>query len=286
LIAKIPVSVVIPTLNEGKNLKDALLSVQWADEVIVVDSFSVDQTAAIAKDYGALVVEFSYAGGLKKKNWALSNVNFRNEWVFLLDADERATEDLAREIAETVAHSSHDGYCIDREFNFMGRSLRCFRPNWNLRLFKHRLGRFEDLGLNELPGTGDNEIHEHVLLQGSVGLLQNAILHNDYRGLTEWIDRHNKYSTWEAHLYQQLRTEPLLIRPRTFRHLDPIRRKRALKRVWIELPLRPVLRFIVWYFGRRGFLDGFPGLAFCILMSGYEFLIGLKERELRMAHNS
>lgn len=276
----VPVTVVIPTLNEEANLPDALSSVSWAAEIIVVDSNSIDATAEIASEHGAKVVRFRYVGGLKKKNWALQNLEFENEWVLLLDADERVPDGLRLEIERAIANDSMDGYCIDREFIFMGRSLQCFRPNWNLRLFKHRLGRFEDLGLYELPATGDNEIHEHVVLSGSVGLLENAFLHNDYRGLTEWLDRHNKYSTWEAHLYQNLKKEPLVFNPARFLQSDPIRRKRALKRFWIELPCRPVLRFVVWYFLRRGFKDGYPGLIFCVLMAYYELLIGLKLKEL------
>lgn len=283
---KVPVSVVIPTLNEGLNLRGALESVEWAAEIYVVDSSSTDETVAIANEAGAKVVPFFYTGGIKKKNWALRNLNFDNEWVLFLDADERVPTTLQREIEQAVAENTRDGYCIDREFIFMGRSLRCFRPNWNLRLFKHSLGRFEDLGLFDLQQTGDNEIHEHVVLDGSVGLLKSAFLHDDYRGLKEWLDRHNKYSTWEAHLYRKLRNEPLDVSPVQFLRSDPIRRKRWLKKVWVHIPLRPIMRFLIWYLGRRGFRDGFPGLIYCVLMAYYELIIGLKERELRSAHES
>jgi hypothetical protein len=179
-----------------------------------------------------------------------------------------------------VAAGERDGWYLDRELVFMGRSLRCFRPNWNMRLFRAGRGRFEDLELHDLPGTGDNEIHEHVVVDGATGYLRTPLLHDDYRGLTAWLDRHNRYATWEAHLYLKFRAEPVGVGPLGFLRLDPFARKRALRRLWVRLPLRTPLRFLVWYVGRRGFLDGRAGFAFCVLMSYYEYIIGAKLREL------
>jgi glycosyltransferase involved in cell wall biosynthesis len=276
-------SVVIPTLNEEENLPEALRGVAWADQVIVVDSHSTDRTVYLAKESGAEVVQFEYPGhGPKKKNWALENLDLKHEWVLLLDADERVTPELRQEIEACIRDGGADGYLVDREFVFMGRSLRCFRPNWMMRLFKHRLGRYEDLGLTDLPGTGDNEIHEHVVLDGTVGLLRNSLLHDDYRGITSWLDRHNRYATWEAHLYRKFRHEPIGVGPLRFLRLDPVCRKRALRRVWVRLPIRPALRFLVWYLIRRGFLDGRPGFTFCVLMAYYEVTINAKLQELEV----
>jgi glycosyltransferase involved in cell wall biosynthesis len=278
---KLPVTVVIFTLNEEKNLPDALASVGWADRVVVVDSHSTDRTADVAVAAGARVVQFDYSGrGPKKMEWSLRNLQFDHEWVFLLDADERVTAELRAEIAEAVAGGSADGYCVDREFHFMGREVRCFRPNWNVRLFKHRLGRFEDLGLNDLPGTGDIEIHEHVVLSGRMGFLRHPLLHDDESGLTPWLTRHNKYATWEAYLYRRFRQEPVGVGPLGLLRLDPLRRKRALRRIWVRLPGRPLLRFLIWYVGRRGFLDGRQGFFFCALMAYYELTISAKLHEL------
>ncbi len=278
----LPVSVIIPALDEALNLPAALESVAWADEVFVVDSGSSDRTVEIAEAAGAHVVRFDYRPetGLKKKAWALANLPLRNEWVFLLDADERVTPALAGEIARSVAEQKADGFYVDREFVFMGRSLRCFRPNWNMRLFRRGRGHIEDLGLHGLPGTGDNEIHEHVTVEGTRGFLHEALLHDDYRGLSAWLDRHNRYSTWEAHLYHRFRKEPIGVGPAGFLRLDAFQRKRVLRRIWVRLPGRPVVRFFVWYFGRRGFADGSVGFIFCVLMSWYELTIGLKLREL------
>jgi glycosyltransferase involved in cell wall biosynthesis len=275
------VTVILPVLNEEENLPAAIASITWADQVVVVDSGSIDRTVEIALEAGVEVAQFDYTGhGPKKKNWALQHLEFRNEWVLLLDADERVTPQLGDEIEAAIRNASVDGYCIDREFVFMGRPLRCFRPNWNLRLFKHRLGRIEDLGLTDIPGTGDNEIHEHVVLDGQLGFLDNALLHDDDRGLTAWLDRHNKYATWEAHLYRRFRQEPIGVGPLGFLRLDPFRRKRVLRRAWVRLPMRPILRFLVWYVLRRGFLDGRAGFTFCALMAYYELTITTKMHEL------
>ena len=277
----VPVTVIFPVKDEEQNLPDALASVAWADEVIVVDSHSADRTAELARAAGAEVVQFDHVpGGPKKKAWALVNLAPRNDWLLLLDADERVPEGLRAEIEQAVANGDKAGYYVDREFVFMGRKLRCFSPNWNMRLFRRGSGRMEDLELQDVPGTGDNEIHEHVTVDGSTGFLRTPLNHDDYRGLTAWLDRHNRYATWEAHLYRKFRREPIGVGPRGFLRLDPFQRKRVLRRLWVRFPLRPGIRFLVWYVGRRGFLDGRPGFVFCVLMSYYEFIIGAKLREL------
>jgi glycosyltransferase involved in cell wall biosynthesis len=274
-------SVVLPVKDEERNLPAALASVDWADQVVVVDSHSTDRTEEIARAAGAEVVQFDYPGqGPKKKRWALANLDLRNEWLLLLDGDERITPELRAEIEHAMAAGEHDGYYVDRELVFMGRPMRSFRPNWNLRLFRRGRGRIEDLELEDVPETGDNEIHEHVVVDGSTGFLRNPLRHDDYRGLTAWLDRHNKYATWEAHLYRKFRAEPIGVGPLGFFRLDAFERKRVLRRLWVRLPLRTPIRFIVWYVGRRGFLDGRAGFSFCVLMSYYEFIIGAKLREL------
>jgi glycosyltransferase involved in cell wall biosynthesis len=266
--AKLPLTVILCVLNEEENLPEALASVNWADRVVVVDSRSTDRTAEIADQFGAELVQFDYSGsGPKKQQWVLENLEFRTDWVLYLAADERITPALRAEIERTLEKGTADGYCIDREFVFMGRSMRCFRPNWNLRLFKHRLSHWENLGLNDLPGTGDIEVHEHIVLDGRIGFLQSALLHDDDRGITPWLDRHNKYATWEAHLYRKFRNEPVGMGPLGLLRLDPFRRKRVLRRIWVRLPMRPALRFLVWYLLRRGILDGRPGFVFCVLMA-------------------
>jgi glycosyltransferase involved in cell wall biosynthesis len=280
--AKVPLTVVIWARNEEENLPGALASVRWAEAVTVVDSRSTDRTAEIALDAGAELLQFDYPGhGPRKRQWVLENYGFRTEWALFLDADERVPPELRAEIAAALRASDADGYCLDRELWFMGRSLRCFRPNWTLRLFRHRLARMEDLGLHDLPGTGDIEVHEHAVLEGGrTGYLRTPLRHDDDRGLSAWLERHNRYATWEAHLYRRFRREPVGVGPLGFLRLDPVRRKRVLRRVWVRLPCRPLLRFAVWYGLRRGFLDGRQGFYFCALMSWHELAISAKLHEL------
>jgi len=276
---KLPISVVLPVLNEADNLPDALRSVEWAAEVFVVDSGSRDATSRVAEEHGANVVQFDHRPpGPKKKAWALRNLEFSHDWALFLDGDERVTPDLRSEIDSALAGGAYDAYYVDREMIFCGRALRSYRPDWNLRLFKHRLATIEDFGLHGLPGTGDNEIHEHFLVEARVGFLTSPLLHHDYRGIGPWIDRHNKYATWEAHLYRRWRAEPLGFSAKALR--DPVARNRLVRRVWVRLPGRPLLRTLVWLVFKRAFRDGRPGLLYAVLMGWYESLIGLKLKEL------
>ena len=279
LCGKAPLSVLIPARNERLNIVSAVDSVKWADEIWVVDSHSDDGTSQIASLAGAEVVQFDYRGrGPKKKNWALDNLSFRNEWILILDADERVTPALEKEVRQAIASPTADGYFLDRDYIFLGRSLRSFRPNWNLRLFRHHLGRYEQLATNA-AFTGDNEVHEHIVLKGNVGYLHSPLVHDDGRPLRAWIENHNRYSEWEAEVYRQLQNEPIGLN-RIF-SLDSVWRRRVLKRLWVRLPFRPFARFVVFYILRRGFLDGRQGLWYAALMGYYEFLISLKLYERR-----
>jgi glycosyltransferase involved in cell wall biosynthesis len=274
-------SVLMPVRNEELNVRAALESVTWADEIWVVDSHSTDKTLSIASEYTDKIIQFDYPGHPpKKKNWSLDNLQFRNEWVLILDADERVTPTLAQEIAAVIKKPLPVGYYLDRDYVFLGRSLRSFRPNWNLRLFKHRLGRYEELA-TEVPATGDNEAHEHVVLDGAAGFLRNPLLHEDKRPLRAWIDNHNRYSEWEAEVYRQLRREPLDLRGLLGR--GPEWRHNQLKKLWVRMPFRPWARFLAFYVLKRGFLDGTEGFLYSVLMAYYEFLIGLKLREASRA---
>ncbi|MGQ9918668.1 MAG: glycosyltransferase family 2 protein [Bryobacteraceae bacterium] len=287
-LARLPVSVVIPVLNEEANLADCLASVSWADEVFVVDSHSTDRTVEIAAAAGAKVVQFHFQpGGPRKKNWALENLPFRNAWVLILDADERITPELEAEIRRVFEKGPlFDGYYLNRKLIFMGRWLKHGGnyPSWNLRLFKHRLGRYERLNTEELASAGDVEVHEHVVLDGRAGFLREPMRHLDFKDLSAWIERHNRYSTWDA------RMRLSLLRGENFsRHIparlsgNPIERKRWLKRLWVRLPGKPLLRFLYMYFFRLGFLDGRPGFIYAVLKATHEFHISAKMWEMGLS---
>jgi glycosyltransferase involved in cell wall biosynthesis len=282
---KIPVSVLIPGKNEEQNLPACLESVAPADEVFLVDSQSEDRSVEIAKNHGANIVQFYFNGSWpKKKNWSLENLPFRNEWVLIVDCDERITPQLWEEIATAIKNSEYQGYYLNRKVFFLGKWIRFGGkyPDWNLRLFKHKLGRYENLNTENIANTGDNEVHEHVILEGKVGYLKEDMLHIDFRDIYQWLARHNRYSNWEARVYYNLLTgknQSGTIGANLFG--DAVQRKRFLKKIWIRLPFKPTLRFILFYFIRLGFLDGVPGYIYGRLLSQYEYQIGVKLYELR-----
>ena len=282
---RIPVSVLIPAKNEELNLPACLESVARADEIFIVDSQSEDRSIDIAESYGAKVVQFHFNGRWpKKKNWSLENLPFRNDWVLIVDCDERITPELWDEIAMAIENPEYDGYYLNRKVFFLGKWIRYGGkyPDWNLRLFKHKLGRYENLQTEDIPNTGDNEVHEHVILQGQVGYLKEDMLHIDFRDIYQWLARHNRYSNWEARVYYNLLSgedDSTTIKANLFG--DAVQRKRFLKKIWVRLPFKPLLRFILFYFIRLGFLDGIPGYIYARLLSQYEYQIGVKLYELR-----
>lgn len=282
---KIPVSVLIPAKNEEANLPACLASVARADEVFVVDSQSHDRSIEIAEQHGAQVVQFHFNGRWpKKKNWSLDNLPFRNDWVLIVDCDERITAELWDEIAEAIQQSDHNGYYLNRRVFFLGQWIRHGGkyPDWNLRLFRHAKGRYENLNTEEIPNTGDNEVHEHVVLEGQVGYLKHDMLHIDFRDIFHWLERHNRYSNWEARVYYNLLTgmgEKGTIGANLFG--DSVQRKRFLKKIWVRLPFKPFLRFVLSYLIRLGFLDGQAGYMYARLLSQYEYQIGVKLFELQ-----
>jgi glycosyltransferase involved in cell wall biosynthesis len=275
-----PISVLIPAKNEQSNIRACIESARFADEIVVVDSGSTDGMRELAESLGARVVDFKWNGRFpKKKNWALAQVAWRHEWVFILDADERITPELAEELRQVVAAPACNGYYVNRRFWFLDGWLRhCgYYPSWNLRFFRHALGRYEEFAGVSDTGSGDNEVHEHVVLPGPAGRLRGEMEHYAFPTIDIWVEKHNRYSNWEARLLVSDAG-----RTAASAALDPaLARKRRLKHFAARLPFRPALRFFYHYVVRAGFLDGYRGYVFCRLMAFYEFLSVAKAGELR-----
>ncbi|MGH2566905.1 MAG: glycosyltransferase family 2 protein [Bacteroidota bacterium] len=266
------ISILILTLNEEMNLAECLSTVQWSDDVIVLDSLSIDRTVAIAEAAGARVVQREFDNWSLHQNWALKNIPFKYEWVFYIDADERMSEELREELLHEARKEKNENvaYFCGRRNHFMGRWLsHVASPSYVLRFFKPKHVLFERL-VNPAP-----------IIDGSYNYLKSHLEHYNFsKGLTDWIEKHNRYSLLEAvetnKAYAMYR-----LRLRDLFASDPFQKRKTLKNLSVRIPFRPWGRFLYLYIIKRGFLDGGPGLTYCILMSIYEYFIVLKAKELR-----
>ena len=279
MTSRVPVSVLVPIKNEAENLPRCLESVQWADEIFVVDSHSTDGSIEMAQTYGAKVVQFEFNGTWpKKKNWALENLPFQKRMGFHPRCRRSSAAGSRRGDFEAITNAGAiAGYWINRRFMFLGRWLRhSYYPNWNLRLFRHALGRYEKL-TSAATQSGDNEVHEHVVVQGPTARLKCEMEHYAFPSVEVFIEKHNRYSNWEARVAAD---GHLAGTGENFAH-EHVERKRRLKRLSQRLPFRPLLRFLYIYIWQKGFLDGRDGYYFARLHAFYEFLSVAKTYELR-----
>ncbi len=267
----LPVSVVILTLNEEINISDCLASCDWSDDVHVLDSCSTDQTVPIAQSKGVQVHINPFQSFGAQRNWAIENIPLKHDWVFHLDADERFTPEILEEMRALIAANPPEaGFYVPSKLMFRGRWLRRTGgyPAYQMRLFHKSRMRFHDYG------HGQRE-----LTTGSVGRLHSPYLHFNFsKGLEDWFEKHNRYSTQEARRIAQDATEPL--RLRDIFNKDPVRKRRVLKRIWYRLPFRPTLRWLIVLFFQGGILEGRPGRTYARLIMIYEQMIQLKLRDL------
>jgi glycosyltransferase involved in cell wall biosynthesis len=281
----VPVSVLIPTRNEAENLPRCLEPVAgWADEIVVVDSQSTDDTVAISEQHGAEVIQFHYDGGWpKKRQWALENYEFCNDWILLLDADEILLDPIKREIAAAIQSDEYDGYWLRFQLHFLGRQLKHGGFDlWKLFLFRNGKGRYEQRFEGQDEKMSDIEVHEHVVVDGKVGRLSHPIRHENWNSLYRYIDKHNEYSEWEATVYFKGHhgdVEPTLFG-------NQAQRRRWLKQKLFRLPGFPILTFLYHYVLRLGFLDGRPGLIYCALKGIQRFHAKAKLYELEQHSQS
>ena len=265
-----PVSILILTLNEETNIGACLDALAGFDDIVVFDSLSKDRTKDIALAKGARVVERPFDNWAAHQNWAMDNIDFRHGWVFYLDADERMTPELREEILAIARDSARPEvafYCGRKNF-FLGKWIRhAMPPGMIMRFFKPKKIRFERL-VNPVP-----------VIDGPHGYLRHFFEHYNFsKGLTEWFDKHNKYSLFEAMEGMKLREKPVGLG--ALFSGDPFERRRALKELSFRLPLRPLVKFLWMYVLKRGFLDGRAGYTYCKLQAMYEYMIVVKMREL------
>jgi glycosyltransferase involved in cell wall biosynthesis len=279
--AKLPVSVIIPVRNEAKNLPRCLQALTDVGEVYVIDSQSTDETVEIARLHGAQVVQFHYRGGWpKKRQWAIDTLPLANDWIFLLDADEVVTSELAEEIRQVIQNPEVDGYAILLRICFLGRILRHGDVGlWKMPLFRRGRGRYECRLRDQDASMADMEIHEHVVVNGATAKLRNPLTHHNVDSLSRYIQKHDEYSNWESSVLLQAAYDKDLP-PALFG--NQAQRRRWLKRKLYALPGSSVLLFLYRYFLRFGFLDGVPGLIYCGFQAVQMFHTKAKIYELKL----
>ncbi|MEP7231845.1 MAG: glycosyltransferase family 2 protein [Ginsengibacter sp.] len=265
------ISVIVLTKNEEKDLAACLESVNWCDDIHVVDSGSTDKTLEIALAKGATVTINKFKSFGQQRNFALDKLQIKNKWIFFLDADEVISEKFRLAMFETINNAADDVagfYCcwkmiLDNKWLKYSDNF----PKWQFRLMSKGRARFKDFG----HGQKEDDVF------GSIGYIREPYLHYGFsKGWSHWIDRHNRYSSSEA--LARISNRP------PFKNILSKHgsvRNPALKSWLSKLPGWPFFRFFYTYVLRGGFLEGTSGFIYCINMGYYEFLIKIKMREIK-----
>jgi glycosyltransferase involved in cell wall biosynthesis len=266
------ISIFILTYNEERDIAACIESAMVSDDVMVVDSCSTDQTRAIATQYPVRFVEHPFESHGKQRTWMLENIPYQHDWAYILEADERMTPELFAECLQATQQPDKVGYYAAERVMFMGKWIRRSTqfPRYQLRLLKRGKVWFDDYGHTE-----------REVVDGPTGFLKATYPHYTCsKGLSRWIEKHNRYSTDEAQeTIRQLQGGKVnwgsLLLGRS-----EVERRRALKNLSLRMPLRPLVRWFYMMFMLGGWLDGRAGFAWCTLQAFYEYLIVLKVREL------
>lgn len=265
------ISVLVLTKNEQQDLPGCLASVSWSDDVQVLDSMSADRTVEIAREYGAQVTQRAFDNWAAHQNWALANLRFQHPWVFYIDADERVTPALCESMLAAVRMPGDMvAFRVERRDFLMGTWLRHVQLSaFYMRLFRPEKMRYERL------------VNPVSLPDGPVGKVSGYLDHFPFsKGISQWITRHNAYSTLEAQqILANRKGAPKASAMAALFEKDFHRRRYHQKEIFYRLPGRPFAKFLLLYFVKLGFLDGHAGLTYSVLQSIYEYFIVLKTRE-------
>lgn len=267
-------SVLILTKNEALDIGGCLRAVSRLGDVHVLDSGSTDDTCAIAEAHGAKVTVRPFDNFAMQRNFGLHDLPLQNDWVLILDADERASPELIEEslaLIDTVGDNVAAGRIRRRDY-WMGRHLkRSIISPLSIRLVRRSRVHYE------------RDINEVLVVDGDIIEMRHHFDHFSFsKGMAHWFDKHNVYSTMEAELTAAGRVgQPSIIK--AFTERDPHERRMHQKRLFYRMPGRPLLKFLYVLLFRGGFLDGWIGLHYALLTSIYEYMIVLKTRELGMA---
>lgn len=273
MLKPLDLTIAIPVRNEARNLPGCLAAIgpDFAAHVVVIDSGSTDTTAEIARAHGAEVVNFNWNGAFpKKRNWYLRNHLPTTAWVLFLDADEFLTPEFKTELRHALENTTHVGFWLAYSIYFLGKPLRGGYPLRKLALFRVGAGEYEYIAEDRWSQL-DMEVHEHPILTGSIGNLHARIDHQDFRGISHYITKHNDYSSWEAARFIKTSGDKTIHRQWTW--------KQKLKYSLFRSPLIGPIYFCGSYLLMRGFLDGSRGLIFALFKASYFTQVHAKIRE-------
>ena len=263
------------TYNEEIIISKCLDALDFADELVVFDSFSTDETVSIAKKKGAKIFQRTFDNYSNQRNEALKKVPKDTDWVLMVDADEIVSVSLKKEILEVVKSEEVSMYRVRRMDIFQDKWLKYSSgyPTWFPRLFKN--GDIEV----------QREINEEYITKGKIAHLEEHLLHYPFnKGLTYWFTKHNIYSEMEAQLMlNEINDKTSFLK---LFNSSPVVRRKAQKRLSYKLPFRPYFVFFAFYVLKRGFLDGKAGYQFCTMRKLYETMIELKFNALRSENES
>ena len=261
---------VVLCLNEAANLPRCLASLAWCDELLVVDSGSQDGSQQRAREHGAQVIEHHQQGPFlitKQRNWALEQGGLRSEWVLFLDADEAVGDGCREAICRAIeAPDAPDGFELTPRYWFLGRWLKRTQgyPNWHPRLLRRDHLRFEGGVWESFPAGA------------RIGRIKTPYEHYAFsKGIDDWLERHRRYADWEANRITAFLGGGGAEALGTRRWLGL---RQLTARLW---PLRPALRFCQKYVLQGGFLEGWQGLVFALLMAGYDLITAIKIIEIK-----
>lgn len=262
----LPVSAIIVTKNEEKNIERCLASLSAFDEIVVVDSESRDRTKQIVEQSGVTVVDFHWDGQYpKKRQWCLNNLSLKYDWVFFIDADEEATPDFIKDMESLTLSGA--GYFIKGTYVFDGKPLRFGLKNNKLCLLDRRKMMFPVIDDLDIPGMGEIEGHYQPVFkegyeQESIGALQKGVLHYAYEDPRAWAFRHEKYARWESGMNKK-KAWPK----------DPDPKREKYKNWFRYTRYRPQVAFLYSYLFKAGFLDGSAGYKFARSRADYYRLL-------------
>jgi len=267
-------TIAIPVRNEEQNLPGCLAAIgkELAQRLVVLDSGSTDSTQTIATNFGAEVVDFKWDGKFpKKRNWFLRNFPISTKWILFIDADEYVTENFKTELRECLHRDENKvGYWLSFTIYFLGKQLKGGYPLRKLALFKVGAGEYERIDEDQWSKL-DMEVHEHPILAGEVGVIRSKIDHQDFRGVSHYVIKHNEYASWEAGRFLKTAGNPEIVSKWTW--------KQRLKYRLMRSVLIGPAYFCGSFFLLGGFRDGARGWAFAVLKMSYFTQVYCKIRE-------